>query len=594
VAAAVLTALALLSPWFFGGVLPSVTLTIVVLGLLAALGAVLGGRGLPAAPSVIPVWPLAGLLVLGLAQLLPLPAVLLRTLAPGSAAVWYPARSAAAAVLGSGPHPISIHPVSTLRWLLFAFAVAALTVCAASALRRRTYALRTAVVLLGGGLAVGIYGLIAHLVFGSKLYGVFAVPTVAPFGPFVSKNHFAGYLEGLALLAVGLTAGLADQGRREPGALGWIGSARAPRVVWAAGAALALILAIGVSLSRGGVFGLGAGAVAFVIFRFVARRRRRLALRGVFLTGMALGAVAASGFFLLPGEAQSRIRGLPSASEEASGSYRLALWRDTLTLSGASPLVGYGFGAYEDAIPRFKTTAGGLRVEHAENDWLEVLAEGGLLAVGLALTLVISTLRRIMRGLREQADRALRGLGLGALAGAVALAVHSLVDFNLRIPSNALVFAGLVALAAGASTPIDKRLESPSKSVRRWIALLPAAALLSALVATLSIPWSQEAPGGSSSLHLTGVRPGAPLRQAAAAAVLTDHLRGRPADAVAWAMLAWVRAHRSPAEGRQLAEHALALDPLHPGVREAVGELVSRLPAAPGPSSFPAEASSRE
>ena len=574
VAVWILVGMAVVSPWAFGSVLP---LAAQMVAVLALLGAVYAAARSPEAVAqsfdVFPAWPLGAILGLTLLQLIPLPAGAHSVLAPGSAAVWRPADPTVAAVLGAGPHPVSIHPEATARWLVFALSIAALALAAAPALRRRSTALRACVILLAGGLAVAVYGVVARPVLGNKLYGVFAVPTIAPLGPFVSKNHFAGYVEGLALLALGLALGLADHARRDAGFLGWIDGARAPRVVWAAGAAAALGLAVGVSLSRGGVFALVAGVVAFGLLHRTVRHRRARTLRGTLTAGAALVFVAAVGFALLPEEARERIRGMGSAHDELSGSYRLDVWSDTLRLSRTSPVLGTGFGAYEDALPRFKTAAGELHVEHAENDWLELLAEGGAVALGLVLVLVALAFRRVVGGLRAHGDRLHRGIGLGALTGVTSLLVHSLVDFNLRIPSNALVFAGLVALAAGASRPLAK--ESPAnersdgRPRRAWLPPVAVTALTLALLAALGVPW-QQGRTDLGSLRLPAVRPDAPLRHAVAEESLVRRLRTRPTDAPAWAALAWLRRQEDPAGARALAAHALWLDPLHPGLRAAL------------------------
>ena len=132
-----------------------------------------------------------------------------------------------------------------------------------------------------GAVLVSVYGFVARLAFGDKLFGVWTVPTIAPFGPFVSKNHFAGYVELAALLAVGLAAGLADEARHGEGWLSWIDSRRAKWVVLAWGAALVLVLAVPVSLSRGGVVSLTAGLACFVLLRLWARKGSRLSGRGL-------------------------------------------------------------------------------------------------------------------------------------------------------------------------------------------------------------------------------------------------------------------------------------------------------------------------
>ena len=153
----------------------------------------------------------------------------------------------------------------------------ALALAAVPALRVRRLLLRATVAIVAGGVAVALYALVAKLAFGNKLYGIWSVPTVAPFGPFVNKNHFAGYVELAALLAVGLASGLASEARRGPDALSWIESRRARWVVAAWGAAVILILAVAVSLSRGGVVSLAAGLVTFAGLRLGGRAQLHLA-----------------------------------------------------------------------------------------------------------------------------------------------------------------------------------------------------------------------------------------------------------------------------------------------------------------------------
>ncbi len=114
-------------------------------------------------------------------------------------------------------------------------------------------------------------------------------------------------------------------------------------------------------------------------------------------------------------------------------------------------MLGHGLGAFHDAYPRFKRGHGVVRVEHAENDYVETLAETGGLGLGLALAGLALVLAAAARGVARGPDRTVRGIGAGALAALAALAVHSAVDFNLRIPSNAALAALAAAAAAGAA-----------------------------------------------------------------------------------------------------------------------------------------------
>ena len=321
---------------------------------------------------------------------------------------------------------------------------------AAPALRQRRLVVRAAMAVIGGGLVVAVYGIVARTLFGSLLFGKIAVPTVSPFGPFVSKNHFAGYVEMVALLAMGLALGFMEEAQRGREALSWVGSSRAGRIVTALGVAAALALAIPVSQSRGGVLSLVAGVAALFV---LGTRRGEPGTLGKrrWVAGMALLFLIVAAQAVLPPEASQRIASLSSSSTDPSSAYRLGLWRDTLRAFAASPFVGQGLGAFQDALPRFKQGAGALRVEHAENDYLEFLVESGVVgALGLAAFLWL-----VGQGVPKATDHrgVEHGLRLGATAAGVALAVHSLVDFNLHIPASASLACFLLALASGRREP---------------------------------------------------------------------------------------------------------------------------------------------
>jgi O-antigen ligase len=560
-ALAVLVLLVALTPWPFGSAHPLSTRVVSVVALLAGLGVAL--RGLRGRSLEVPTFPagwVGGLLALAVLQLVPLPPGLHALLAPGSAALWHPGEPAAAGVLGSGLRPISIDPDSTRRWLSLAVGLVALAALAAPALRHRRPARAAALVIGGAGLAVALYGIVARTFFGNRLYGVIPVPTIAPFGPFVSKNHFAGYVEMAALLTLGLAVGLADETRRSRGVLGWIDSSRAGRVVAAYGAAAVMTLAILISLSRGGAVSLGAGGLVFLLLRMTAFARRPSRLR--VLLALWLAAVCAGlAFVALPSEGRGRVLSLAGVTSDSSGRFRLGVWRDTLSLGASSPLAGQGLGAFADALPPFKRGAGDMRVEHAENDYLELLAEGGALGFLLAMGTVCWAARQAIRGPALEGDRLRRALGMGAAAAAAALLVHSGFDFNLHITSIAVLFAALAAWILAAGSSGDRPPGELTPRGAQALALCLAAALAVALLTPL--PASVR---GLDAVHEARASP-TPLRLAQAEATLAAHLRHRPGDAEAWLLLGWVRAARGDrVEGAALGRHATRLDPQRPSI----------------------------
>ena len=562
-----LAGIAVLAPWPFGAVLPTALLAVALLALGAgavalAAGAGRGGVLLPA----VPLWPLAAFLAIPALQLVPLPDAVHAVVAPGSHAVWHPAEPAVVAVLGAAPRPVSVDPDSTLRALALTGGLALLAVLAATALSRPVPAARAAGAVAACGFALSAYAILARARFGALLYGTIAVPTVTPFGPFVSKNHFAGFVAMGTLLVAGLALGLADGGRSRGG--DWTTGPRAGGVILSLVAALSMALAGLASLSRGGAIALAAGGACFVALVMRKGRSTGAGLVPSLALAGSLGLVLVA---LVPVEAHGRLRSLSGAS------FRVDTWRDSLRLAASSPVLGQGLGAFHDAYPRFKRGHGIVRVEHSENDYVETLAETGVPGLALALAGLALLLAAAGRGIAGGGDRTVRGIATGAVAALVALAVHSAVDFNLRIPSNAALAALVAAFAAGAAGLRPRPLP---RAAAFGLAVL-AVALLGAAVRLPPSPWlaaraevMEAASAGSADVRR--------LRLERAEAGLERLLRQRPAHAESWLMLAGARAARGDAVGAaSLARHAVWLDPGRPGLATAARALGAAGPPSP-------------
>jgi len=561
-APAALVALAALGPWAMGGVMPQALVTVSSLSLLACAIVLLAGaaRGSLALPAV-PLWPLACFLSLALLQLVPLPLAVHRLLAPGSYGVWHPEDALVAEVLGASARPISLDPGTTLLALALTGGLSLLGVLSAPALARPRAATGAIASLAVSGFALSAYAIWARARFGALLYGTIAVPTTAPFGPFVSKNHFAGWSVMAVLLVAGLALGLADGARRS--GRDWTTDTRAGGVILAVVATLAMALASLASLSRGGAMALAAGATCLLALRLGGARGRGAAV-ATLVPSVVLGAILVG---LVPQEAHDRMRSLSGAS------FRLDTWKDTLRLAATSPILGHGLGAFHDAYPRFKRGHGILRVEHAENDYLETLAETGVLGLGFALAGVTLLVASVGRGDAKAPGALVRGIRQGALAALAALSVHSLVDFNLRIPSNAAL-AALAAAAAAAAAGVRPRPMSRPLAAGLGVGAL---ALAAATCRLPDRPWllARAELQAAASASAPAVRR---LRLQRAEVALERALRQRPAAAESWLLLSFAHQALGRADtATAYARHALVLDPERPGLREAV----SRITGAP-------------
>lgn len=154
----------------------------------------------------------------------------------------------------------------------------------------------------------------------------------------------------------------------------------------------------------------------------------------------------------------TRFLGTVNAEDPTTG--RTHFWSVTADIIKHHPIVGAGLGAYSVLYPRYDSRNGLYRLEQAHNDYLQVLADGGIVGAALGLFFVV-VLFRVGFARRETRDDFRRGVSTGALAGCFAVLVHSFFDFTLHTTSNALLFLVIAALAT-----MDGRIERGDG--RRW------------------------------------------------------------------------------------------------------------------------------
>jgi O-antigen ligase len=123
------------------------------------------------------------------------------------------------------------------------------------------------------------------------------------------------------------------------------------------------------------------------------------------------------------------------------------VWADTLRLIRERPL-GAGLGAFEAAYTKVQTVDVNARVDYAHNDYLQLAAELGPVAALLFWAMIFALGARTLRASWTAASPARQSIALGATGALAALLLHSLTDFNLYIPANALVFSVVLGLCS--------------------------------------------------------------------------------------------------------------------------------------------------
>src|SRR2546422_912393 len=422
--------LLILAPLPFGSILPWAEsfLTFSVFGLLAAwavrpgispaTGSQTAERGLG---ILLVLWALA--VAFAFFQVLPLPPGVLAAMSPalrdlygwalpdyGQGGLWRSLSTTPGATIESG-------------LLIGACGTAFFLVAWHGRSRERIVALAVTVVVVGAGEAV--FGLVQ---VGGSLSG----PASGTFG---NRNHFAALLAMALCVGVGLLLSRWRAGAVAP--VSHLHFDRWFRTTPLILACLTILAGIIFSFSR---MGLTAPILMLVLFG------------GVWLTGPVSNRIRLVGIgvglvlLLLMTGAWPALEVVAARFRTLEETYRVVAWEGTYTLFQSSPAFGIGLGGLLDNLPRFLTLPISEPLDHSHNELLEVLAEGGVIYAALIGSGLIVYFASVVPACFRQNDPVARGLGAGCLAAIAAVLIHSLVDFPLRMPANALYLSVIMGM----------------------------------------------------------------------------------------------------------------------------------------------------
>ena len=141
---------------------------------------------------------------------------------------------------------------------------------------------------------------------------------------------------------------------------------------------------------------------------------------------------------------------------EPHDQYRLQIYGDSLRMAMHKPITGYGLGTFSTVYPAHRSFYTNLFVNHAHNDYLEMLVDTGIVGLGLFVWFLVAVFRSGWKKIFDVNDTEGRALTLAALAGVSGIAVHGMLDFNLHIPANAALF---FVLCAAIATPFKHTIK---------------------------------------------------------------------------------------------------------------------------------------
>ena len=297
-------------------------------------------------------------------------------------------------------------------------------------------------------------------------------------GMFISPNHLAGFLEIAGVMGLSVA---------------WWSGRKASVKIFAGYATVVAFIGLLLTQSRGGVL---CAVFSLLVWMGLTLRASFLGGRQGFGRALVLGvgsvAVLLSiGGFVVATHIELRDRLATAVGRDI----RSSNWQAALDQFRLAPVFGTGAGTHLYLGRLFRRPDLQADPIHAHNDYLELLAEYGLVGAACMAVFLVAHAVRALRAMRRMA-RALCAtdeagdddfaLVIGALAALTALGAHSFLDFNLHIPANALAMAFVFGILARPETVAD----APAVAETPALGVLPA--LGGAVLVLTLIAWPGE------------------------------------------------------------------------------------------------------
>lgn len=363
----------------------------------------------------------AALIAYGLLQMVPLPRAVISALSPAAFRV-YSYYSA-----GTGGFvPLSLDVYRTTNELLRETAFFVVFVIVMKNGREPGVPRRMMRYLVVAGFCISMLAIVQKATWNGGIYW-FRKPALggSPFGPFVNRDHFAGFTEMIIPLGLGLA--LTERLKEK-------------KILFVFMSVI-MAVALCLSLSRGGIAALFAGVSLFSLLA----GKDRVQKKGIWLVGLFVIMLITYLLYLGVHPIVERFYNTDITAEE-----RLTVWAGTVRAIRDYWVAGSGPGTFLDLFPLYSPPGIHSIYDHAHNDYLEFFLENGLVGTLLLITFAGLIILVVWRKRLHGKNKILR---IAVLSSVFSIAVHSMVDFNMHILSNVLLFACMLGMVAGLSFP---------------------------------------------------------------------------------------------------------------------------------------------
>jgi len=383
------------------------------------------------APGILPLFLL---LVFMWTQLIPLPPSVVKLIAPGVYQAYAPILN-----LHETNHwiPLTVNQKSTLLETLRITSYAFFYILTVQLLSRKELLLKTVQIIAGLATAIAFIAILQKFTSPDLIYWFRSAPS-SPVGPWVYRNHYAGFMELLFPLVLALffyyrPKFTTQQSFRSKAVS--ILSSPGSNIQFFLGFSVILILAsIFIGLSRGGII-----SANLALFFFLILLANKSTNSGKTLPLIIFGCVLLTVSWFGWDPILARF----NASTTETGVLlegRFPLWQNCVPLIKDFLLSGSGFGTFIHVFPQYNTLPTSVIFDHAHNDYIELITDGGLIGFFLAAWFVIAIIYNGIKKLSIRREPYSILIIIGGLTGIFSILLHSIVDFNMHNGANGLYF----------------------------------------------------------------------------------------------------------------------------------------------------------
>ncbi|MDH3346979.1 MAG: O-antigen ligase family protein [Desulfobulbaceae bacterium] len=378
--------------------------------------------------------------------------------------------------------PLTLSPKATLLEFYRLSTCVVFYIFTIQLLANRTYLSRTITLVAILAPTIALVAIIQKFTSPNAIYWLRTISEGSPMGPWVNRNHFAGFMEMALPLLITMFLYYRPKVKyknswRQKISLFFAMPESNFHILLGFGAIL-VGLSIFLSLSRSGITGM---CLSLMLLIFFLENKNYGAKNLLFILTLALAVILGVCWFGWQPIIERFGKIVNDDLQIIDG--RPTVWLDSLEIIYNFPLFGIGFGSFLTIYPAYRSLPGHSIFDHAHNDYIELLTDGGLIASLLLFCFFLSLLQAVRHIVRKRRDPYAQMLSYGVFCSIFALLIHSFTDFNFHNGANAFYFFFYCGLLVSVSS--TRRFPKPRnkylpESRSRWTPFffIPAVILL--------------------------------------------------------------------------------------------------------------------